>query len=147
MKGAKVQHIDLSAQTRTSEQSQMIKQVLQRVAPLESSLLGSATVERISRGASFKASQGGRHLKMMEAIGHLVNIGTLVHWTIIGFQILRIRQRTTLEAKPQEPPVTASQIKEFVIQEASAYQELNALLTKDPTILDKILGELHARKP
>jgi hypothetical protein len=133
--------IDLSELNhRTDEQINLIEGVLKELKPLQTKMLGDKTVRAISKGATFEAIQGGRHLNFMEVIGVLSNLATLTQIVVLAVVAIRkLRANAAWKAEYQE------EVKKAVTEKIRNHVELSdlsSLIASDHVILDRIIEKI-----
>jgi hypothetical protein len=125
---------------RTDEQAKFIESVLKDLKPLQTKMLGEKTVRAISRGATFEAIQGGRHLNFMEVISVLSNLATLTQIAVLAvLGIRRMRANAAWKAEYQEEVKKAIAEK---IRNHTELRDLGSLIASDQIILDRIIEKI-----
>ena len=125
---------------RTDEQVTLIESVLKEIKPLQTKMLGDKTVRAISKGATFEAIQGGRHLNFMEVISVLSNLATLTQIVVLAILAIRkLRANAAWKAEYQE------EVKKAVAEKIRNHIELSdlsTLIASDQIILDRIIEKV-----
>jgi hypothetical protein len=131
----------------TEEQSELIQNVLQQIKPIECEILGKKTIAQISKGKSFDAVEGGRHLSLVETISILSGIATITQLAIIIIQNLKNKstenaeQTLTDDDTEQIKNETMQSIKEAISKHLEL-KKLDKITNEDNAILDEIVTEL-----